>query len=528
MSLFSLSFGIFLISLFLIYFLFPKRFGQYQWVVLLIGSYVFYAFAGLKLTLFLAVSTITTYSGALLLGKCNAKFKEESKNKTPEEKKKLKQVSTDEKRLILLFVCTVNFGILLILKYADFVIENVNLLLPATWQIPAMHFLVPLGISFYTLQAVGYVIDVYRGKYEPDRNLFRYALFVSYFPQIVQGPIGRHNDLAHQLYEPHRFDYQRLKFGLQRTLWGYFKKMVIADRIAVLVSEVFGNYSQYSGFTIIFAALIYTLQVYADFSGGMDIICGISEALGIRLAENFQRPFFAKSVAEFWRRWHITLGSWMREYVFYPLAMSKPFGSLAKKLRKSFGPYVAKVLPSCLASFIVFILVGLWHGAAWKYFAYGLFQAVFVSTGTLFEPLYKKGRNRFKVDLNSKSWQLFQMVRTYLVLTVGRFIIRADSVTDAFQMLKAAFSEFNPWVFFDGSFFKLGLDAANFHLMLILIGLLFVIDSIQEKGIHIREKISGMNIAVRWTIYYIAIFAIIIFGMYGPGYNAASFIYQRY
>ena len=533
MSLFSLTFAIFLIILFVIYFCFPKKFSRYQWVVLLIASYVFYIFggAGYKVIFFLLASTISTWYGALLVGKVNTKYKEQLKTCEREDRKNLKQAATKKKRKWLTLIMLFNFGILVVVKYLGFFIGNINTLLhkasvPAT--LPVFSILMPLGISFYTFQSIGYVIDVYRGKVEPDKNLFKYALFVSFFPQIIQGPISRYNDLGHQLYEPHSFDYQRFTFGLQRMLWGYFKKMVIADRVAIIVSTIFDNYTQYEGIIPFLGALFYGFQIYADFSGGMDIICGVAQALGIDLIENFRRPFFAKSVAEFWQRWHITLGAWMKEYVFYPLAMSKPFNKMAKKLRGPFGPTVAKIVPTSIASFLVFLLVGIWHGAAWKYVVYGFYQAVFVSSATLLEPFYAKCRVKFRIDVDSISWRIFQILRTVFVVTIGRCIAHAASLRVSMHMIKSTFTVFNPWVLFDGSLYKLGLDQKNFNLMLLTIVLLFTIDAIQERGIRIRSEIAKQNIAVRWVIFYIAILAIVIFGIYGPGFDARSFIYQGY
>ena len=532
MSLFSPLFGLFLVILFPVYFLFPKKFRQHQWVVLLAASYVFYMFggAGPKIVFFLLASTVSTWFGALKLGEANARYKEQLKTCAPEEKKALKQASTKKKRRALTLIVVLNLGILGVVKYANFVIENLNVLLLKTSAapLPVLNILMPLGISFYTFQSIGYVIDVYRGKCEPDRNLFRYALFVSFFPQIIQGPISRYNDLARQLYEPHSFDYQRMTFGLQRTLWGYIKKMVIADRISVIVSTIFNNYAGYEGITVFLGALGYGIQVYADFSGGMDIICGVSEALGIDLIENFRRPFFAKSVAEFWQRWHITLGAWMKEYLFYPLAMSKPFNKMAKALRKPFGATVAKIVPTSIASFIVFLLVGIWHGAAWKYVVYGLYQAVFVSSATLLEPFYVKCRARFRINVDGYVWRIFQALRTLFIVTIGRLIAHADTLGVAIQMLKSMFGKFNPWVLFDGSLFKLGLDQPNFELLLLSIVFLFIIDAVQERGVHIRTEIAKQNVAVRWAVYCLGILAIVIFGMYGPGFDASSFIYQGY
>lgn len=528
MALFSIRFAIFLIVLFPAYFLFPKRYEKYQWTVLLLASYVFYAFAGLDVMVFLVTTTVSTWYGALKLGQANAWYREQAKGMETAERKALKRASTRKKRWILLAVCLLNFGILAVLKYANFFIENVNSLFGAGTIAP-LDLLLPLGISFYTFQSIGYVIDVYRDKYAPDKNLLQYALFVSYFPQIIQGPIGRHSDLAHQLYAPHRFDYERLTFGLQRSLWGCFKKMVIADRIALLADTVFaGQGGEYVGFTAFIGIFLYGFQIYADFSGGMDIVFGVSEALGINLTENFRRPFFAKSVAEFWQRWHITLGAWMREYVFYPLAMSKGFGKLSRRLRARFGTYAAKTVPSCLASFVVFLLVGIWHGAAWHYVAYGLYYSVLVSGGNLFQKFFEKLRNRLRIDDKSRGWHLFQVIRTVLLCTIGRCFAHAATLGRALQIIKDMFSSFNPWVFFDGSLYTLGLDRQNFTLMLLLIVLLLAVDILQERGVHIRETIARQNIVVRWAVYYTAIFAIVIFGIYGPGYDAASFIYQKF
>lgn len=509
-----------------------KKHEEYQWCILLTASYLFYAFAGIKVMFFLLFTTFTTWYGALKIDQVLAEQKELSKGKSVDEKKLIKQQAIKKKRRILALILVLNIGILVIVKYTNFFIANVNqVLIKYSYQpVAAVDFLLPLGISFYTFQSAGYLIDVYRGKYAADKNLFKFALFVSYFPQIIQGPISRHDQLANQLYTGHSFDYDRVKFGAQRMLWGYFKKLVIADRIAVFSNEVFANYgtNNYTGFVVFIGVLLYNIQIYSDFSGGMDIVCGVSQIFGVDLVENFRRPFMARSVAEFWQRWHITLGAWMRDYLFYPLALSKTFGKMSKKLRKICGTYVAKVLPTCLASFIVFLIVGIWHGAAWKYIAYGLYQATFVSTATLLEPLYQKCRTFFRINVTCLSWKLFQVCRTILLVTIGRYFSRGDSFTAAVEMLKATISEWNIWVLFDGSLFQLGLDAANFIFMICTILFLFVIDLMQEKGIHIREEIAKKDIVIRWTIYYLGIFSIIVFGMYGLGYDAGNFIYQGF
>ena len=486
---------------------------------------------------FLFFTTLSTFLTGLLLDKQNQKQGLVLAKKTPPlssvDKKQIKKRFTVRKRLILSVGLTLNFAVLFVVKYANFVLANINQLF-VLWGRPHefgfLQIALPLGLSFYIFQSAGYIIDVYRGKVTADKNFFKYALFVSYFPQIIQGPIGRYSELAGQLYEPHAFDYTRVKFGAQRMLWGFIKKMVIADRIAVVVNQIFDHYAQegYVGFTVFIGALLYGVQIYADFAGGMDIVLGVSQIFGIELTENFRRPFMAKSVAEFWQRWHITLGAWMRDYLFYPLALSKPFNKMGKGLRRLGSRYVAKVLPTCLASFIVFVLIGLWHGASWKYVVYGLYQAVFVSTATLFEPLYAKGRTLFRVDPARFSYRCFQTLRTLFIVTIGRYLSRAASLTAAIDMFKATLLKWNPWIFFDDSLYSLGLEAKEFRLMLVLIVLLFAVDIMQEKGVKIRESIAKQGIVFRWFIYLTAIFMLILFGMYGEGISSANFIYQGF
>ncbi len=534
MSLFSFAFLAFLVVVTAVYFVVPKK---CQWVCLLIASYVFYMWADVRIVVFLVFATGSTYLVGRWLQTKNdqhaAIIDRAAASGEKIDKKALKAHFTRAKRWILTLGVILPFAVLAVVKYANFTIENINLLLGAAGAEVSLGYLqivLPLGISFYTFQSVGYLIDVYRGKVVADTNVFKYALFVSYFPQIIQGPIGRHRDLAHQLFEPHSFDYTRVKFGVQRIFWGFFKKMVIADRVAVIVNEVFNNFrgNGYEGVIVFLGAFFYSIQIYADFSGGMDIVCGVSQVFGIELTENFKRPFLAKSVAEFWQRWHITLGSWMRDYLFYPMALSKPFNKMSKSLRKLGSNYAAKVIPTCLASFIVFVLIGVWHGANWKFVVYGLYSAIFVSTATLLEPLYNTCRRWLHIHPDKRWFRAFQVLRTVLLVTVGRYLSRADSLTDAVDMFVATVTEWNPRALIDGTLLQLGLDAKNFLLMLAFIVVLFTVDALQEKGCHIREALARRHIAIRFAVYFIVLFSIILFGMYGPGYNASDFIYQGF
>ncbi len=516
MSIISLTYPIFIIITAFLYFIIPKKF---QWIVLLMASTVFYVSAGISCMGAILATIVSQYLLAARLDRMNCELESrlQESGLCGKEKAALKKAGADAKKKYVVLSVLINIGLLCFVKYTGVFFEDIQIL-------------APLGISFYTFKSLGYVIDVYRGKEKAEKNIFKLALFLSYFPAIIQGPIDRCKDLAQQLYAPHFFDYRRVTFGVQRMLWGYIKKLVIAERVAVVVNEVFNNYAvkEYQGFVVFVGVFLYGIQIYADFSGGMDIICGVSEVFGITLTENFRRPFMARSVAEFWQRWHITLGAWFRNYLFYPLSLSKPFHRLGKKCRKVFGDKAGKVIPPSLASFTVFLLIGIWHGAGWKYVVYGIYQALFVSTGTLFEDGYARLRRLCRIREERAGWKLFQTLRTVFIITAGRYFSRAADLEQATAMMKATLAQFNPWVFFDGTFYRLGLNEKNFRLMLLSIVILLGIDVLQEKNIRLRESLAGCNIVVRWGVYYAAILTVVIFGMYGAGYDAAGFIYQAF
>ena len=532
MAFVSVEFLVFIGVICLIYFLVPAK---AKWGVLLMASYMFYAFSSIKMLVFLLFTTVTTFAAGRSLGRISKETKGYiAANKGSlkrEEKKAYKEGQIKKKRRVVLFMVLANLGILIFLKYFNFLAGNANQLLGIIGvdaALPTLSLFLPLGISFYTLQAIGYVVDVYREKYEPDTNVFQFALFMSFFPQIVQGPIARYDHLAHQLYEPHKFDYERVTKGAQLILWGFMKKLVLADRVAILVNQIFDNYTQYEGITLFIGAVGYSLQIYGDFSGGMDIARGVSQILGIDLAVNFERPYFARSLSEFWRRWHITLGSWMRDYVFYPLSLSKSFNKLGKRCRKIFGNYVGKKLPTFLSMFIVFMLVGVWHGSSWKYIAYGFWNGGIISASILLESFYEKCSKACKIDVESYGWKFIQMVRTFVLATLGRFFSRALTCRIALSMFKRTFTSFNPWVLTDGSLMEMGLASVDYFLIAVMLLILLVVGILQERGVHLRDSIAQQNIIFRWMLYMGALMFVLLAGVYGPGYSATEFIYQQF
>jgi len=309
-------------------------------------------------------------------------------------------------------------------------------------------------------------------------------------------------------------------------LWGYFKKLVIADRIGILVSTVFDNWNDYSGFVLIVATLFFSVQIYADFSGFIDIARGAAEVLGVHLPQNFNHPYFSKTMPEFWRRWHITLGTWFKDYVFFSVSVSGFCLKLNKLFRKRFGNRIGRAASACIPILAVWICTGIWHGAAWKYVAWGLYHGALIMLGLCFAPEISKLTNVLKIRTDCNSWRIFQMVRTFLLCTIGRTFFRADGFMAAIGILKNSLV-FNPWVLTDGTFLKLGLDRPNFVLCILSIAVLLIISLMQEK-FSVRKKLQEQNIVFRWLVYYVAIFSIIIFGIYGPDYNASEFIYGQF
>ena len=359
-------------------------------------------------------------------------------------KKEYKALIGWQKKCVCVCVVLVNVGILVFLKYSVFlgqVFTDVLGLIHINVENPMYQRMMPLGISFYTLSAVSYIVDVYRGKYRASDKFGKVALFLAFFPHIVEGPIARFDLVGEQMYEGHRFSYENMTMGLQLILWGFFKKIVIADRANMYVNQIFDNYASYTGLPVVVGMLLYTLQLYAEFSGCMDIVRGSAQMFGIGLSENFNQPFISKTVSEFWRRWHMTLGAWFKDYVFYSVSLSKPFVKLSKKTREHMNTFFATFVPMSIAMFIVWFGTGIWHGASWKYVMYGLYYWAIMVIGLLMEPLFKKLYEKMNVDRQGKVYRLLQVVRTFIFVNVGMLMFRADDLTAFGHMFVSMFRD---------------------------------------------------------------------------------------
>ena len=538
MSYTSLNFAYFVAIVASVYFLFPVK--KYQWTVLLAASYVFYLFTGFKFAAFLITTTATTYAAALVIdniaSKAKAELKAHKADWDKQQKKEFKERIGKKKRVIMLCTVILNLGILAFLKYFNFLAGSLNDLLSGTsLSIPTLKLFLPLGISFYTFQSVGYLVDVYREKISAERNIAKLALFVSYFPQIIQGPISFYDQLAHQLYEPHSFNFTRLKYGCELILWGLVKKVVIADRAIMTINAVVDAYTDYSGTTILFALILYALQLYADFSGGIDISRGVSQILGIDMIQNFRRPYFALTIDEYWRRWHISLGAWMKEYVFYPIALSKRFTGVTKKIRgtsfgkTTFGAHVAKVLPTSFASLIVFLLVGIWHGASWKYVAFGLWNGGVIMLSTLLEPAFLSVNTSLKIRTENFFFRLFQMGRTFVIVLIGYVFDIAPSFRAAMEMFRSMLLRQDiRRAMADIS--AMELTKKDYLVLILGTVVMFIVSLIQEKNpdTTLRCMLDRKPFILRYLLILVGIIVLLIFGIYGPGFNPAEFVYMQF
>jgi len=481
MQIISIWFVLFVAILVAMYFIVPA--GLQHWC-LLAGSIIFYSCFGIAALAFITVSSLSIWvAGIVMENRCNCK------------------------RLILSATALFNIGILLAVKYLNWAVGGICDWLDVTG--PELSIVIPIGISFYTLQAVSYIADVSRGVISAERNFFRLFLYMIFFPTVMQGPISRYGQLGDQLWTAHSYSWDRMQTGFELVIWGFFKKTVIADRVAMLVDTVFAPGSTVDGFPVLLGVIGYSIQIYADFSGCVDICRGISEMLGIDLIENFKHPYFATSVKDFWRRWHISLSSWLKDYVYIPLG-----GNRSGVFRKY------------LNVLIVFGISGLWHGVGINFFIWGLLHGIYQIFDGLTAGLRGRALAACKVDTGTFSFRLGQRVLTFVLVSFAWIFFRAPTLPDAWSVLKRL-CVFNPWTWTDGSYLKHGLDAKDLDVLVVSLVVMIVVSMLQERG-SVRRMLAGQTLWFRWTVYILGLFSVMIFGVYGPGYNASQFIYMQF
>ena len=519
MTFLSGSFFALVLGLLIIYYLLPRRF---RYLALLAGSILFYALAGRRYLPFLGGTVVSVYGAARLLGRSL----ERQKAYVTEHKKDLSREALTaykkkegNKRTALFLVCLLlNLGQLAALKYTPFLLSAIR----APWEVE-VHWVLPLGISFYTFQSVGYLIDVKRGKYAPEKNFLRYALFASFFPQMVQGPISRYDMLSQTLYEGADFDFDRIGRGLVRIAWGAAKKLIVADRLLDLAWPVLDRGEP--GSLVFLNMILYALRLYADFTGGIDMALGVGELFGVILPENFDRPYLSKNIEEYWTRWHMTMGSWFRDYVFYPLNVSKPFLKWTKKLRAKFGDGFLSRLPLYTATLITWLATGVWHGTGWNYALWGLTNGVVIIISLTLKPLYERFHSRFPRLKATKGYGAFEIVRTFLLMCLIRLWDIYATPGNVWQAFRSLFTAWDGGVLVE-HLSSAGMSVAQWAVILCMIALMLFVSLKKGEG-SFRTKYLNTPAKLRLAAAALLLLTLLL-GAYGPGYTAADFIYGQF
>lgn len=432
-------------------------------------------------------------------------------------------------KAVYLSTLLLNLAILAALKYTNFLILNLNFFggLFHAPEISYVNWPAALGVSYYTLQAVSYLTDVYWGVLTPWKNPLKTALYICFFPQMVSGPISRFPEFGPQLDTAHAFSFDRIVRGFERILWGFFKKLVIAEKLAPVIDMIYDYPDPSLAVYLWFAVLLYPLRIYCDFSGCMDIVLGAAELFGIKLPENFNTPFFSRTIQEFWQRWHISLGLWLKNYVMFPLLRTKAWARMGETLKKRFGKKAGKQIPLYLAMLVLWACNGVWHGNSWKYIVgVGLWFWLVIVIGQIFEPAFRKLTKLLHIPTESLGWHIFQSVRTYLLYAIGALFFCAKDLPTAFTMLGYALQPSN-WdfrLFAPEYLFVLGADGWDY--LVVSLGLLLVLlVSVRSLKGSVRDQLAAKGYVIQGTAFLLLLFAVLLFGSYGIGYEASSFIY---
>lgn len=461
------------------YYILPQKVRCYVFLLFNIVIYFFIANKDLKCFAMLILTALVGYAGALIISKLQEDFK---------------------KKFSLAFFIFIVFMPLILIKNLNPFLSFINK--------GSVSLIVPIGVSFYTLQLISYMADVYRGKYDAQRNFLKFFIYISFFPIIIQGPISRYDQLASQLYEGHDFEEKKITEGFMLILWGFFLKLVIADKAAIVVNNVFDSFPVWQGSYVLVAGLLYPIQLYADFQGCTLIAQGVACMFGIKLINNFNHPYFSKSMREFWERWHISLSTWLRDYVYIPLG-----GSRKGKVRK------------WMNLFITFLVSAAWHGSGLKYVVWGLMTSFIQLVEAGLDPVWVKVGKKYDFSSYSKLINFIRCVVTYFLFILTVIIFRADTLEIGCGMLKSLFTVNNAWVWFNDGLLLLGLNLKEYFVLLISIGILLFVSFKQEKGFSFREFIFDQNIVIRWFFYIGTVLVIMVFGTYGFGFDAQAFIY---
>ncbi len=502
MAFYSLAFFSFVILFLILHDLIGDIAGKYQWIVRLLAGLSFFVYLSGVKTVFIVASALLIWCGGLILHKIETTDKEKRKasDLSREEKKALKQKTKKKKIAVLLLLVIANLGILFFVKYY----------LPVTDHPIAL----PIGISFYTLMAVSYLVDVYGQKYEPQKNFAKMLLYLCWFPQLIQGPINRYDTMKETLYERYKLNAPALRYTIYVFLFGAVKKYAIADLLAPIVNESLNNNSgNYPGSFLLFGAFLFAIEQYADFSGGIDMSVGISLLFGVNMNENFRQPYFSTSLAQFWRRWHISLGSFMRDYVFYPFVTLKPVSSMNKFLCKKFGNHAGRAVTGGISNILVFALVGLWHGREHHFLAWGLYNGIIIAVSDALSPLFMKINGLLHIKEESRILYGFRVFRTFMIIVFAGYFDVIGPIHTGLACFKNTFLSFDASAG-GGMIAKLFTDnitSVQAIVTVVIAATLLIINSVmKEKGRYISKGLVYKHFCLRWVVFF-ALLALLMY-----------------
>lgn len=507
MTYISVNFIYFLIVFLLIYSIVPNT--KVKQALVLAGNLCFYYWAGKSALVIVLGSALVVYLGTRIIDKTYAGYRAEATGMDPIDKVNLLKKYKKKSIYAVLGVVLALLAIFAYVKVGRYLgLNSVEL----TQFSLGKNIIVPVGLSYYTLSMIGYLVDVYHDKVPCEKNIFTFLTCVTYFPHIIQGPISRYGKLMEQLKALPAFNYERMCAGLQLMLWGYLKKLVLADTIYLYTTSVFSNVAGYSIKSIAVATVLYAIQLYADFSGCIDISTGIAEVMGIKLDKNFVRPFFSTGAGEFWRRWHISLGVWFKEYIYMPIATASWFKKVVKKIRKSRGRQWGIIVSVAIPSLAVWLLTGIWHGTGIDYIVWGLYWGIIIIFSEIMADKYEKVKAKLHIKDEALWYRIFKTLRTFLIYCMGLYIIIESSV----------------------AYVAGNITRTNTENLIIVLGTIFLIGAecfaeyLSKKGETIRSFIAKKHLVIRWTIYFAGLLILIIYGRFGIGYNADTFIYAGF
>ncbi len=499
MDITSLGFLLFLGGGVTLFYSIPQK---YRWKWLIVLSFAFVYAASMVGLFFVVLTSVIVYLAA----------------------KKIEKADDDRKKKTLLAAMGACLFILIFLKYLSGlpIFTHRNLLIfgnEMTLQSVIRKYLLPIGMSYYTLQVISYLLDVYWGRMEAEQDYWKVLLFTCYFPQLVQGPISKYGELAPELFKEHKLDWKNIKYGVQLMLWGFFKKMLIADRIGIYVNAIFHDSVTPYGLTAWIGLMFYGIQLYCDFSGGIDVIRGASECFGIGLKENFRQPYFSLSLGEFWRRWHISLGTWMKDYIFYPVSMAGWMGTLKKKLKRVASRKTATRVAMAIADLIVFALVGVWHGLGTNYLAWGLYNGIILAISAILVDEYAVWKNKLHIGSRAGYWKVISLIRTLFIVTIG-WIFDCTYTAGAAGKLFIHLFEFGKT-----DLSVISLTTTDIAVLLVGCLVLLLVDVFHEKNLEVRQIIGTKNYWVQVAFWTIVVQMIACFGRVA---SAGGFMYANF